>query len=60
VQLEVQLRRVVQPDCHAGRMMASLLKPWITRYLDAEGKQVKKGTPGARKVKKRTAKWYGQ
>lgn len=24
--------------------MASLLKPWITRYLDAEGKQVKKGT----------------
>src|SRR3712207_3079401 len=40
--------------------MASLLKPWIIRYLDADGRQVPKGTPGARKVKERTPKWYGQ
>jgi integrase len=40
--------------------MATLLKPWITRYLDANGRQVRKGTPGARKVKERSTKWYGQ
>ena len=40
--------------------MATLLKPWITRYLDEGGKQVPKATPGARKVKERAAKWYGQ
>jgi integrase len=40
--------------------MASLLKPWVVRYLDAEGRQVPKGAPGARKVKERAAKWYGQ
>jgi integrase len=40
--------------------MASLLRPWVVRYIDADGRQVHKGTPGARKVKKRTAKWYGQ
>src|SRR4051794_40180151 len=40
--------------------MARLLKPWVTRYLDADGRQVPKGTPGARKVKERASKWYGQ
>lgn len=40
--------------------MATLLKPWITRYLDADGRQVPKDTPGARKVKDRSSKWYGQ
>jgi integrase len=40
--------------------MASLLKPWVIRYLDAEGHQVPKGTPGARKVKERAKKWYAQ
>lgn len=40
--------------------MASLVRPWITRYVDAKGRQVPKNTPGARKVKRRTAKWYGQ
>src|SRR5436305_279135 len=29
-------------------MMASLAKPMVVRYLDAEGRQVPKGTPGAR------------
>jgi integrase/recombinase XerC len=40
--------------------MASLLKRWIVRYLDADGKRVPKNTPGARKVRKRAPKWYGQ
>lgn len=40
--------------------MATLLKPWITRYVDVDGHQVRKNTPGARKVKERAAKWYGQ
>jgi len=40
--------------------MGSLLKPWIVRYQDAEGRFVAKGTPGATKVKDRAEKWYGQ
>jgi len=40
--------------------MANLLKPWVVRYLDADGRQVRKGTEGARKTKKQTPKWYGQ
>jgi hypothetical protein len=36
--------------------MASLLKPWVIRYLDASGRQVPKGTPDAHKVNQRTAK----
>jgi integrase len=40
--------------------MANLFKPQIVRYLDAKGHQVRKGTPGARKVKKKASKWYGQ
>src|SRR3954454_14709155 len=40
--------------------MANLMKVWVTRYLDAGGRQVPKGTPGARKVKERSTKWYGQ
>src|SRR3954471_16194564 len=40
--------------------MASLLKPWVIRYVDHQGRQVAKGTPGARKRKERAAKWYGQ
>src|SRR5262245_65352606 len=39
--------------------MASLLKPWVTRYI-SHGRQVPKGTPGARKKKQRASKWYGQ
>jgi excisionase family DNA binding protein len=40
--------------------MASLVKPIIIRYLDATGRQVPKGTPGARPVKERAKKWYAQ
>ena len=40
--------------------MARLFKKSITRYLDAEGRQVPKGTPGARKVREKSAKWYGR
>ncbi len=40
--------------------MASLVKPWINRYRDADGKIVPRDTPGARKVKERSERWYGQ
>ncbi len=40
--------------------MAKLFKPQIVRYLDAEGKRVKKDTPGARKVKEKASKWWGK
>ncbi|HKI33592.1 MAG TPA: tyrosine-type recombinase/integrase [Gemmataceae bacterium] len=40
--------------------MARVFKKSITRYLDAEGRQVPKGTPGARKVREKSAKWYGR
>jgi integrase len=39
--------------------MASLVKPWIVRHLDAEGRRVPSDTPGARVVKERADKWYG-
>ena len=40
-------------------IMAHLFKPTIVRYRTADGKAVPKGTPGARKVRERTEKWYG-
>src|SRR5262249_46852916 len=40
--------------------MARVFKKHIVRYLDAEGRQVPKGTPGARKVSEKSAKWYGR
>ena len=40
--------------------MAHVFKKSIVRYLDANGKQVKKGTPGAKKHKEKSAKWYGR
>jgi len=40
--------------------MASLVRPWIYRYLDKDGHRVKKGTPGAKRVKERARKWYAQ
>lgn len=38
--------------------MAHLYRPWITRWRDAEGRQVPARTPGARKTKERARKWY--
>ena len=40
--------------------MAKVFKKSITRYLDHAGRQVKKGTPGARKSREKSAKWYGR
>src|SRR3954466_2705930 len=40
--------------------MGSLLKVWVVRYLDDEGRRVPKDTIGARAVKEKSAKWYGQ
>jgi len=40
--------------------MASLFKPVIVRYRLPDGRAVKKGTPGARKVSERTKHWYGK
>jgi hypothetical protein len=40
--------------------MANLMKRTFTRYLDAEGRRVNKDCPGARKIKERSAKWYGK
>jgi integrase len=40
--------------------MASLVKIWITRYVDKAGHRVPKETPGAKKVKERSTVWYGQ
>src|SRR4051794_841606 len=40
--------------------MGSLIRQQITVYLDPDGRRVKKGTPGARKVKQKSSKWYGQ
>jgi integrase len=38
----------------------NVFKKSITRYLGPDGRQVPKGTPGARKVKEKSAKWYGR
>jgi integrase len=40
--------------------MGNLLKTWVIRYLDPDGRQVRKGTRGARKVREKSSKWYGQ
>jgi integrase len=40
--------------------VANLVKPWIVRYVDAEGRRVSSDTPGAKRVEERSKKWYGQ
>jgi integrase len=40
--------------------MGTLLKVQVVRHVDADGRRVPQGTPGARAVKERSAKWYGQ
>jgi integrase len=37
-----------------------VFKKSITRYLDTDGRQVPKGTPGARQAREKSAKWYGR
>src|SRR5262245_59078257 len=40
--------------------MANLVKPWIVRWVDAEGRRVAANTPGATKTETRAKKWYAQ
>jgi integrase len=40
--------------------MGNLLKIQVVRYVDDQGHRVPKGTPGARRMKEKSAKWYGQ
>ncbi len=40
--------------------MASLFKLRITRYVDKNGRRVRKGMPGARVVRVKSRKWYGE
>jgi integrase len=40
--------------------VARVFKKSITRYKDAAGRQVQKGTPGAVKTREKSAKWYGR
>ena len=40
--------------------MAGLFKLWITRYVDEQGRRVPKGAPGARPIRERSRKWYGE
>ena len=40
--------------------MPSLFKPWITRYVDSNGKRVRKETPGSLPVKERSKTWWGE
>jgi hypothetical protein len=40
--------------------MARVIKKTITRYRDKYDRVVSKGTPGARKVREKSAKWYGR
>src|SRR5262249_52746415 len=41
-------------------IMPSVFKKSIIRYLDANVRQVPKGTADARKVKAKSSKWYGR
>jgi hypothetical protein len=40
--------------------LLNLLRIHVARYVNGDGRQVPKSTPGARKVKAKSRKWYGQ
>ncbi len=40
--------------------MASLFRPTVIRYVDKAGKQVSKGTPGAKRVREKSKTWRGR
>ena len=40
--------------------MAALFKIWISRSVDEQGRRVPKDAPGARPVRERSRKWYGE
>jgi integrase len=43
-----------------GASMGTLLKVQVIRYVDGNGRRVLKGTSGARTIKEKSTKWYGQ
>src|SRR5262245_36929003 len=50
-------------DCHQpqkGSIMGDVFRQKIIRYVDAEGRRVRKGAEGARAVEERSRKWYGE
>jgi len=40
--------------------LGTIFRPYVVRWRNAAGKAVKKGTPGAKQVRERAKKWYGQ
>jgi integrase len=40
--------------------MGTLLKVWVVRHVDAQGRRVAKNTAGARAVKDKSSRWYAQ
>ncbi|MBC7818468.1 MAG: hypothetical protein IAG10_16400, partial [Planctomycetaceae bacterium] len=40
--------------------MASIYQPTIIRYLDKQGRQVRKGTPGSRRVRQKSKTFWGR
>ena len=40
--------------------MASLYRPTVIRYMDSTGKQVPKGTPGAKRIREKSKTWRGK
>lgn len=40
--------------------MPSIFKQQVTRYVDENGKRVRKSTPGARRIETESKKWYGE
>ena len=40
--------------------MASLYRPTVIRYVNAQGRQVEKGTPGARRIREKSKTWRGR
>src|SRR4051812_33450102 len=51
---------IVESTRPGGHVMGSLLKVWVVRHVDAEGRRVSRDTPGSRAIKEKSAKWYGQ
>ena len=40
--------------------MGDVFRQKIIRYVDANGKRVKRGTPGAKVVEEKSSKYYGE
>lgn len=40
--------------------MASLFRPHVIHYINAQGRRVRKGTPGAQRLRVRSRQWHGK